>query len=42
MRVKKSTIDEVRARFQAKAQEKEQEKKEYDLQERLIEVKEEV
>lgn len=41
MKVKKSTLDDVRERFALKKQEKEQAKKEYDLKERLVEVREE-
>uniref|UniRef100_A0A914VXL0 Matrin-type domain-containing protein n=1 Tax=Plectus sambesii TaxID=2011161 RepID=A0A914VXL0_9BILA len=41
MKVKRSTLDDVRERFAVKKQEKEQAKKEYDLKERLVEVREE-
>lgn len=41
MKVKKSTLDDVRARFAQKKQEQDQAKKEYDMKERLAEVREE-
>ncbi len=42
MRVKKSTLEDVKERFQLKKAEKEEKKKEYDYQERIRELQEEV
>lgn len=42
MKVKKSSLDDVKARFELKKQQKEQEKREYDFQERMGEIQEEV
>ena len=42
MRVKKSTLDDVKARFQQKKAESEEKKKEYNFQERMKELQEEV
>ena len=41
MRVKRSTLDEVKARFETKLVEREQKKKEYDYQERVKDLQEE-
>ncbi|OUC46333.1 hypothetical protein D917_07797 [Trichinella nativa] len=41
MRIKKSTLEDVRARFSAKKQEAEERKKSYDIEERLREIQEE-
>lgn len=42
MRVKKSTLEDVKARFAAKRQETEEKKKNYDIEERMRELQEEV
>ena len=39
MRVKRSTLDEVKARFALKKQESEQKVKEYNMKERLEEIR---
>ncbi len=42
MKVKKSSLEDVRTRLALKKQEKEEKKKEYDFQERMREIQEEV
>lgn len=42
MKVKKSSLDDVRARLAAKKQQTEEQKKEYDIEERVKELQEEV
>lgn len=42
MKIERSSLDQVRQRFEANKKKREEKKKEYDIEERLKEIKEEV